>query len=80
MAHTISVPVRIVPDDPNNSGLWPPVEDGTNYDLEDKAITAASRPAALAAAEALESDLAGTGWHVEIPPEPPAVESHGGEQ
>lgn len=68
MAHTISVPINIVPDDPEDQGMWPPVEDGTNYDMEDAAIAAAVRPAALAA----EAALAGMdmhGWHVEIPPE-----------
>lgn len=68
MAHTISVPVRLVPDDPEETGMWPPVMDGTNYEYEDAAIAAAARPAALAAAEAAQNvDM--HGWHVEIPPE-----------
>jgi hypothetical protein len=69
MGHVMTVDVSIQPDDPENQGMWPPVEDGTNHSLEDKARQAAARPAALAAAEALEPDLAGTGWHVVIPPE-----------
>jgi hypothetical protein len=67
MGHTMSVDISIQPDDPEETGMWPPVENGTNYDLEDTAKAAAARPAALAAAEALEPSLAGTGWHVVIP-------------
>lgn len=70
MAHAFGVQVRIVPDDPNNGGMWPPVQDGSNATLEDAANQAAARPAALAAAEALADALDGSGWHVEIPPEP----------
>jgi hypothetical protein len=69
MGHNISVDISIQPDDPNTEGMWPPVEAGTHYDLEDKARAAASLPAALAAATALEEDLDGTGWHVYLPPE-----------
>lgn len=69
MGHTMVVEVGIHPDDPNNDGIWPPVETGQHFDLQDKVKAAASRPAALAAAQALEADLQGTGWHVEIPPE-----------
>lgn len=69
MAHSIVVEILIVPDDPNNLDMWPPVMDGSNYDLEDTARAAATRPAALAAAGALETALDGTGWHVEIPEE-----------
>lgn len=71
MAHLIPIPVRIVPDDPNETGFWPPVEAGTNYDLEDIAVTAARRDAALAVEAALSAAMVGTGWHVEIPPETP---------
>lgn len=70
MGHTFVVEIGIQPDDPATEGIWPPVESGDHHDLEDKARTAAARPAALAAAEALADDLDGTGWHVEIPPEP----------
>lgn len=69
MGHTFSVDVSIQPDDPQEGGMWPPVETSTHYDLEDAAKAAASRPAALAAAEAIGPQLEGTGWHVLIPPE-----------
>ena len=68
MAHSFVVEIRIVPDDPNNEEFFPPVMDGTNYDMEDTARAAAARPAALAAAEALVPTMP-EGWHVEIPEE-----------
>jgi hypothetical protein len=74
MAHVFSVDIRIVPDDPNNEEIFPPVNDGTNYAIEDTARAAAARPAAIAAAEAT-ADMMPEGWHIEIPPEPPPTES-----
>jgi hypothetical protein len=70
MAHAFGVQVRIVPDDPENPDMWPPVMDGSNAVLEDTASQAAARPAALAVEEAIGAALDGTGWHVEIPAEP----------
>ena len=69
MGHTIGVYVSIQPDDPENGEMWPPVADNTHHDLEDAVMNAASRPAALAAQEAIGSQLEGTGWHVLIPDE-----------
>jgi hypothetical protein len=68
VAHSFSVPVRIVPDDPDSTEMFPPVMDGTNYEMEDTAIAVSARPAALASAEALASTMP-AGWHVEIPEE-----------
>jgi hypothetical protein len=69
MGHTMVVEISIQPDDIQETGMWPPVENGTHYDLEDAARAAASRPAALTAQEAIGPQLEGTGWHVVIPDE-----------
>lgn len=67
MGHTFVVEISIQPDDPNNGGMWPPVETNSQGDLEDAAREAARRPAALAAQEAIGPLLEGTGWHVDVP-------------